>query len=185
MVWDGLKARLLKLPVSRCAKRRAPAGPLNALVIGEHMRVTVTLAMCLSIASCDRGTTAGGVLSRPGAYPSPDGRHTLSVTKTGNGIINYTITDAAKGTKVASGGGFSTYHRWFFYWDSQNRLWTYNSDMGPFAVHQEMAPGAWSVTQVDGSSPLVASMPVAVRDHLPSTMKRIRKLNAGNPTSAP
>jgi len=131
-----------------------------------------------------RGSTGGGVISRAGMYASPDGRHTLSVTRTGSGIIHYSVTDAA-GMSVASGGGFSAHQRWFFYWDSQNRLWTYNSDMGPFAVHEEAGPGNWRLSSIDASSPLLASMPSPVRGNLPDTIKRELKMNGGVPAIAP
>jgi hypothetical protein len=148
------------------------------------MRTLSVLLLCLCLASCQRDSAGGGVISRAGTYASPDSRHALLVTETGSGIINYSVSDAA-GTAVASGGGFSAHHRWFFYWDSQNRLWTYNSDMGPFAVHEESASSDWRVSTIDVSSPLLASIPLPVRDNLPDTMKRLLKLDSGGPASAP
>ena len=91
------------------------------------------------------------------------------------------MSDVTSGKLLASGGGFSTHHRWFFHWDAQNRRWTYNSDTGPFAVHEEVAPGQWCVTTIDTSSPLLASMPSPVRDSLPDSMKRVQKLNTDGP----
>jgi len=147
------------------------------------VRTALILLLCLYATSCDRGSTTAGMISRAGTYASPDGRHTLSVTVTADGIVKYSVSDAATGKSVASGGGFSTHHRWFFHWDEQDRLWTYNSDTGPFAVHEEASPGQWRVTTIDASSALLASMPPPVRDHLPDTMKQILKLNSDGPAN--
>ena len=140
------------------------------------MRLILISILCLFATSCGRGSTTQSVIKVAGTYPSPDGRHVLHVTRTGGGIINYSVTDAAGEATGASGGGFSTYHRWFFYWDSANRLWTYNSDKGPFAVHAEKSAKVWHTTLVDASSPLITAMPEPVRENLPETLKRVLQL---------
>lgn len=107
-----------------------------------------------------------GLIVRPGVYPSPSRTWNLNVSVTGNGIVNYTVIDAGTGQAVVSAGGFSTYHRWFFFWDEQNRLWTYNSDMGPFAMWSDDGTGSWRETPVATSSTPV-TVPTQVHRALP------------------
>lgn len=113
------------------------------------------------------------VIVKPGVYPSPNGKWSLSVSKTSNGIINYTVADAATGQSLLSAGGFSTYHRWFFFWDQQNQLWTYNSDMGPFSVWSDDGTGKWSESQLGmADDPAPIPLPPEVHSSLPENMQR-------------
>ena len=124
------------------------------------------------------------MIVRPGTYVSPHGKYDLTVTLA-SGIVNYSVTTASTGKKVASAGGFSDSHRWFFFWDQQNRLWSYNSDMGPFGLWQDDANGVFAMKIVSASSPLLASMPKTVYDYLPNRMKRVLQIESGLPSQAP
>lgn len=124
--------------------------------------------------------TPAGIIVQPGVYPSPDGRWILRVVETRNGIITYMVTDPAGTRTVVSDGGFSTYHRWFFFWDQQNQLWTYNSDMGPFGTWYESPDGKWYRSPVAGGASRPGAVPPQVYEALPDRLKK-----GFTPTSQP
>ena len=139
--------------------------------------------LAIFLVSCGRSTPASGLIVRAGDYASDSGAFSLKVNVTANGIVNYTVTDVATNATVLSDGGFSTYHRWSFYWDENDRLWTQNSDMGPFGVWSPESDGQWTMKVVDKGSPLLVDMPVPVYDHLPSTLKKLLDIESGLPTT--
>ncbi|MCA9170637.1 MAG: hypothetical protein KDB23_23320 [Planctomycetales bacterium] len=68
--------------------------------------------------------------------------------------------------------------RWFLYWDEQNRLWTYNSDMGPFGVWIHDGSSDFQFHEINSGDPLLESMPKEVLDNLPHAMLRHLELSA-------
>jgi len=115
----------------------------------------------------------GGLFSAFGTLASDDGSWIVTTKRRSKSLVDYTITDAATGTVHATGGGFSDAMRWFLYWDAQNRLWTHNSDMGPFGVWTFDGASAFTFHQVQAGDVLVGSIPQPVSSNLPSSVQRI------------
>ena len=136
-------------------------------------RFTVT-CLCLAIAvvaGCKRTTGRNGVITAPGVFGSPDGKHALTVTLTPNKTVNYVISDAATGKELARGDAGSTYQRWFFFWDPGGQtLWVHSSDIGGCAWTVE--GGSWTQHPLTKDGPLVKRMPAAVRESLPPTLRK-------------
>lgn len=114
--------------------------------------------------------TPAGLIVAAGDFTSPDGTLTLTVAVE-SGLVRFEVVDQ-ENEQVASGGGFSDFHRWFFYWDQKSHLWSYNSDMGPLAVWMRGDDGHLTMSEVATDSPLPAELPKAVRDYLPSSILR-------------
>jgi hypothetical protein len=113
-----------------------------------------------------------GVIERPGSYPSPGGGLVLSVRIDGKGLVQYHVEEPTSGKTVFTNGGFSTYHRWFFYWDTGSRLWCHDSDMGGLSLWQDDGTGTWSHTDLHAGSALVGTIPAPVLERLPDTTRK-------------
>lgn len=147
------------------------------------MRYTAICLLLLVLASCGRTPTPPGLVVKGGTYPSPSGRYNLVVDVSGNGIVSYSVSDAASQAALLSDGGFSTYQRWCFYWDRDDRLWTYNSDMGPFALWSVDPGGQWVRQDIRAGSPLLAEVPGPVYDFLPGSLKKVLGIEHGLPAA--
>jgi hypothetical protein len=108
-----------------------------------------------------------GAITREGNYRSPSGDFQLVVMVSENGIVDYKITDAHTGETLAGDGGFSTHHRWMFYWEG-DALWTHNSDMGPLGYWSHDDSGVWAIHRYAEREQL----PQPFYNYLPNTMKK-------------
>jgi hypothetical protein len=73
----------------------------------------------------------GGLVDRPGTYTMSGGETFRVLVK--NGIVEYDLRSST-GQTLLSVNEYraSDYHRWFFYFDDQRRLWFYSGDIGTF-----------------------------------------------------
>jgi hypothetical protein len=76
-----------------------------------------------------------GLIVEPGAYPSRSGHHTLDVHVDANRIVRYSVRNKS-GTLFADDLG-SDAMRWCLFWDVDERLWAYSSDIGFFVWTNE------------------------------------------------
>ena len=135
------------------------------------MRTTwIAALVALAIAGCGRRTTQSGLILERGTYPSPHAVYDL-VVSLNEGLVTWRVVDRkTTETKAACPYRFSTYQRWFFFWDNQDRLWTYNSDIGPFSVWSKTPDQRFVETQVEARSESIKQVPKDVRIYLPHSM---------------
>ena len=147
------------------------------------IRCLPVILTALALLACDartRGTAAtkaGPVLiTALGSYASPNGTWAVTATRRSRTLVDYTITDTRSGAVLAQGGGFSDAQRWFLYWDADNRLWTHNSDMGPFGVWIYDDQSRFELHEIAAADPLLDSAPPLVLNNLPNSIKRYLQL---------
>ncbi|TWT30468.1 hypothetical protein KOR34_50270 [Posidoniimonas corsicana] len=115
-------------------------------------------------------TQQGGPLTQLGSLTSVDGAWTVTAERSSSSLVDFTIADSATGAEYAAGGGFSDAQRWFLFWDAQNRLWSYNSDVGPLGVWTHNGASAFTFQPVRAGGPLAAAIPPEVAAALPSSV---------------
>ena len=77
-----------------------------------------------------------GVLEEAGALSSPSGKCSLTVAVSDSNHVEYAVKSFSPGSRPFSGSSGSTYSYWAFCWDSNDRLWVWNSDIGGALISQ-------------------------------------------------
>jgi len=113
----------------------------------------------------------GAILNKFGKLTSDDGTLTVEARRRSVSIVDYTITNTNSPTVLASGGGFSDVQRWFLFFDSQNQLWAYNSDIGGFGYWTFRDGSKMEFIDVNGDTP-ASEIPSPVIENIPDTIKR-------------
>ena len=114
---------------------------------------------------------SGALLNRFGSLESPDGTLTVDAHRKSVSVVDYFVLDAMSGVTLATGGGFSNAQRWFLFFDSTNRLWVYNSDIGGFGYWQRLDETTMEFVDV-GNDTAKSDVPIPVVKNLPSSIKR-------------
>ena len=131
------------------------------------------LAMFVCCLGCtDNARTTNSPLIRSiGKYRSPNGQFEVAVTTRSTSLIDYSISNSESQLELANGGGFSDAQRWYLFWDEQNQLWEYNSDIGGFGYWQYVDETSFQFVSV-GAADDKSTVPQPVFDNLPNTIRR-------------
>ena len=137
------------------------------------MRLAVIILIFLvCVPGCNlRSRSKDGLIRSVGTYGSVDDCYSVTVTSESRSIIRYTVFDQASGKKLAEGGGFSDFMRWFLYWDESNQLWVYDSDIGGFGYWAKSGDASMKFHQIDGTFDK-SLVPTPVVDNVPSSILR-------------
>ena len=148
----------------------------HLIAVQCFLALSLALFVCFIGCNGNANTPAPPAINSPlirstGKYVSPDGRFEVVVTTRSKSLIDYAISNSESQLEMASGGGFSDAQRWHLFWDKQNQLWEYNSDMGGF--------GYWQYSDEDTSFDFVkvgkadqSLVPQPVFDNLPNSLRR-------------
>jgi hypothetical protein len=127
--------------------------------------------LALTLAACSPSAPISSVITRDGAYPSPTGVHSLNVSVDAKKVVHFEVVDRVSKTVVASGKSGSIYQRWFFFWESDSRLWVQSSDVGLFAVW-DLTGGKASEHRIEKGDSVLRSVPPPVVSALSNTMRK-------------
>jgi len=114
----------------------------------------------------------GAIIDKLGSYRIERLEYIVHITKNDDAIIHYSVTDEF-GTKIIeSTEKASIFHRWCIFWDKQDKLWFWSSDIGGFFWEKDSF-GKYKQHEIysDGH---FKQMPLEVFRFLPSSL--IRKL---------
>ena len=127
--------------------------------------------LALTLAACSPAAPMSSVITRDGAYPSPAGLHTLNVSFDAKKVVHFEVVDSASKTVVASAKSGSIYQRWFFFWETDTRLWVQSSDVSLFSVW-DFTGGKASEHQIEKGDSVLRSVPPPVVSALSNTMRK-------------
>ena len=136
------------------------------------MKIIQSILIVLSsalIASCSQSKDVHlkypELLRSSGELESKDGKYIAEI-KTIDDIVHIKIREVTSGDILIQGKSGNVFHRWYLCWDSQDRLWNWNSDIGGDVF--EMKDGDW----IRINNPDYTEAPASFIDELPSSMKR-------------
>jgi hypothetical protein len=132
---------------------------------------------CVVIVMAGCSPVASAVLTREGEYASPSGVYTFKISIDSNHVVLFNIYDRASSALLVSGKTGAAYQRWFFFWESDAKLWVQSSDVGLFAVWEETSKGVFKEHAISADNdPLLKSVPPPVANALSNTMRQRFKL---------
>ena len=114
---------------------------------------------------------SGAMLKKFGKLVSVDGTLTVKARRRSVSIVDYTVTNTDSSIVLANGGGFSDAQRWFLFFDSNNQLWVYNSDIGGFGYWERRDDSKMEFVDINGDTP-ISEVPTPVIENMPNSIKR-------------
>jgi hypothetical protein len=127
--------------------------------------------LALTLAACSPAAPMSSVITRDGAYPSPAGLHTLNVSFDAKKVVHFEVVKTESKTVVASAKSGSIYQRWFFFWETDTRLWVQSSDVSLFSVW-DFTGGKASEHRIEKGDSVLRSVPPPVVSALSNTMRK-------------
>jgi len=125
----------------------------------------VIIAATLLLLSCSKSTA--NRIEKTGDHLSPSHQKSVLVDIDHTGLVTYSVKESKTGVILASESIGSTYQKWFFYWESDSKLWIKSSDLGmlkvlEFSVNNNVIKNK----KLKRGDAEISSMPVIVKNGL-------------------
>jgi hypothetical protein len=109
------------------------------------------------------------LIFQAGTLASKDGT-LIAKVETTDDIVHIFIVDKKTNKILIQAISGNVFHRWYLSWDTNNKLWNWNSDIGGDLF--EIKEGKW----IRNKTPNYKEAPKAFQDDLPSTVKKKLKI---------
>ncbi len=118
-------------------------------------------------------TWDGKVIVETGTYYIERNEYVISVSKDDKLMLHYSVLNEHGDKIIKSVEHASVVHRWCVFWDEENTLWVWSSDIGGF-FWEKNKTGKYEQNEVK-STEHFNKMPIEVFSFLPSSLRK--KLN--------
>jgi hypothetical protein len=129
------------------------------------------IAFFLAACSQSGSTTTGRLITSRGTFMSPSGTYQLVISSRSKSFVDYKIINVATKEEVAPKNLFSDVMRWAAYWEDDNTIWVYSSDIGTSVWRQNSKEG-FSQEWLGERPELVSRIPAELWSFMPSSLRR-------------
>lgn len=114
-------------------------------------------------------TWNGNVIDKLGIYNIEEEKYTITVFKDKDSILHYSVSNELGENIIESTERASILHRWCLFWDKNNRLWVWSSDIGGFLWEKDDR-GCYKEINIINKEHFI-EMPIEVFHFLPSSLR--------------